>query len=177
MPTIAEGTPPTRLTFTFPEDWAICKFDASAFYRERIQWLEGMKAVDILAQKETRLQLIEIKDFRGHGRQNLKKQESGRLLIDVAKKFVDTFAALIAAKRNGLEELAPFYRILCDPKNETVEVILFLERDDPETMLRRHKLTLADLTAKLRRLMSAYRVRCRVMDRKHLPRNTEWRVR
>ncbi|WP_353662849.1 hypothetical protein [Hydrogenimonas sp. SS33] len=177
MAVIVEGTPPTRLRFTFPESWHVDKFDAGNFYRKHILWLEGMKAVDILASRGDLLQLIEIKDFRGHGIQNLKKQESGRLIIDVSKKFVDTFAALVAAKRSEERGLAPFYTLLCDLQKRPVEVILFLERDDPETMLRRHKLTLADLTAKLRRLMSPYRVRCRVMDRRHMPKEIEWTVR
>ncbi|ADV46239.1 hypothetical protein Nitsa_0980 [Nitratifractor salsuginis DSM 16511] len=176
MPVIAEGTPPTRLVFTFPEDWRVSKFDASSFYRDRVQWLEGMKAVDILAAHDDLLQLIEIKDFRGHSRQNLAKQQNGRLLNDVAKKFVDTFAAMIGAKRLGLEEFAPFYTLLCTREEAKVEVILFLERDLSEKALRHYKLTLADLTLKLRHLMSAYNVRCRVLDRRHLPASTPWKV-
>lgn len=176
MPTVAEGTPPTRLVFTFPEDWQISKFDATSFYRDRVQWLEGMKAVDILAAHDGLLQLIEIKDFRGHSRQTLPRQQNGHLLTDVAKKFVDTFAALVGARRLGLEEFAPFYTLLCSDKHAKVEVILFLERDLSEKALRHYKLTLADLTLKLRHLMSAYNVRCRVLDRRHLPASTPWRV-
>ena len=176
MAFIVEGTPPTQLRFTFPEGWHLFKFDAGDFYRKQVLSLEGMKAVDILASRNGTLLLIEVKDFRGHGIQNLKKQESGRLLIDVSKKFVDTFAALVGAKRSGKKELEPFFSLLCNPQNTPVEVILFLERDDPETMLKRHKLTLADLTSKLRRLMNAYHVQCRVMDRRHLPKNIGWSV-
>ena len=176
MPTVAEGTPPTRLVCTFPADGRISKFAATPFSRDRVQWLEGMKAVDILAAHGDLLQLIEIKDFRGHSRQNLAKQRNGRLLSDVAKKFVDTFAALIGARRLGLDDFAPFYTLLCIREGAQVEVILFLERDLSETALRHYKLTLADLTLKLRHLMSAYNVRCRVLDRRHLPASIPWSV-
>lgn len=172
---VIEGNPPTRLTFTFPDDWATCQFDSSRFYRKQVDRLNGMKAVDIVTAKGDRLILMEVKDFRGHSRENLHRQESGALLIEVAQKFVCTLSALLGAQRSGLTEFAPFYPPL--EHSENVQMILFIERDERPGFLRKNKLTLADLKSKLRRLLVAYNVHCQVYDREHLPDKLEWTVR
>ncbi len=172
---IFEGNPPTQLTFTFPDDWAVSQFDSSRFYRERVDRLNGMKAVDILAAKGERLILMEVKDFRGHSRENLRRQTSGALLIEVAQKFVCTLSALVGARRSGLPEFAPFYPPLEHSRH--VQMILFLERDEHAPgFLHEKRLTLADFKSKLRRLLVAYDVHCQVYDRAHLPVGIEWRV-
>ena len=60
---ITEGTPPLQLQFSFPDTWDICKFDDTSFYRNRVEKLNGVKSVDILAKSNTVLHFIEIKDF------------------------------------------------------------------------------------------------------------------
>ncbi|WP_292663427.1 hypothetical protein [Nitratifractor sp.] len=172
---IIEGMPPTQLIFHFPDGWVACQFDSSRFYRKVVDRLNGMKAVDIVAAEGDRLILMEVKDFRGHSRENLPRQTSGALLIEVAQKFVCTLSALLGAQRSGLPEFAPFYPLL--EHSPKVQMILFLERDPHKAgFLRKNRLTLADLKSKLRRLLVAYNVHCQVYDRRHLPAHLEWSV-
>ncbi len=172
--TITEGNPPTRLTFTFPDGWQACQFDSSDFYRKKVERIDGMKAVDILASKGDRLVIMEVKDFRGHGPQNRHRQKSGALLAEIARKFACTVSALLAAKRSENKEFSHYATLL--ESSDKVQMILFLERDESPGFLRKNRLTLADLKSKLKRLMIAYNVRCQVYDRAHLPKKVEWRV-
>lgn len=94
MNSITEGV----LTFQFPDDWRVSKFDEWSFVRKRFQNVcGGSKAVDILAIDSYRtLWIIEIKDFRRHSR-----QKNIELVDEVARKVRDTLAALVAASMNA----------------------------------------------------------------------------
>lgn len=173
---ITEGTPPNQLIFSFPEDWKICKFDDTSFYRNRVEKLDGMKSVDIIAKSSDSLQFIEIKDFRQHRIENRARQRNGELLIEVSQKFVSTLASLIGASRWNLINFEPYYSLLSQ-SDQKVEVILFVERDERESTLRRNKLLLADLQQKLKKLLLAYNIKCKVYDREHLPTHLGWSVR
>jgi len=172
---ITEGTPPNQLTFTFPDDWELCKFDDTTFYRNRVEKLDGIKSVDIIAKSNDSLQFIEIKDFRHHRIENQARQRNGELLIEVSQKFVSTVASLIGANRCGIIDFEPYYTPLLSGNQQKIEVILFLERDESESILRQKKLLLADLKQKLKKLLVAYNVQCKVYDRENLP--MEWGVR
>ncbi len=174
---IIEGKLPIQLVFSFPDSWNVCKFDDSNFYRDRVEKLNGVKSVDIIAKSSDTLYFIEIKDFREHRIKNTKRQKSGELLIEVAQKFASTVSALLGAKRWGIVDFEPYNNLLFSSRKQLIEVILFVERDDNESVLKRRKLTLADLTQKLRKLLVAYNVRCKVYDRDHLPKTIAWSVR
>ncbi len=59
------------LSFEFPDSWQAVKYDDWSFYKNRfIKMNDGIKAVDIAAfDGNNTLWLIEVKDFRQHGRQ------------------------------------------------------------------------------------------------------------
>ena len=173
--TLVEGNGRHRLTFLFPDGWHACQFDGSDFYRHKAERINGMKGVDILATDGVVQVVMEVKDFRGYAKQNRQRQRSGALLEEVAQKVACTLSALLAARRSGIEVFAPYYPVL--EEKTPVQVILFLERDEAPGYLRRNNLTLADLKAKLKRLLVGYRVRCQVYDRAHLPRRVAWKVR
>lgn len=173
---IKEGTPPIQLKFTFPDNWSVCKFDDTNFYRNRVEKLNGIKSVDIIAKSNNELQFIEIKDFRQHRIENTERQKSGELLIEVAQKFVSTISALLGANRCCLVDFEPYYNPLLTSRDQKIEVILFVERDDREGILQRKKLTLADLKDKLKKLLVAYNVKCKVYDRNNLPVDIGWTV-
>jgi hypothetical protein len=164
------------LVFTFSDDWDICKFDDTNFYRDRVEKLNGVKSIDILARGDRILYFIEIKDFRGHSIENRQRQKSGELLSEVAQKFINTLSALLGARRWNIEEFEPYYNPLFISQEQTIEVVLFLEREDQESKLSRNKLTLADLQGKLKKLLAAYKVRCKVYDKEHLPLHITWSV-
>lgn len=81
-------------TLTFPEDWTVSKFDEWAYYLNQFQSQQsGYKAVDLLAVSPDRcLYLIEVKDYLIPG-----TPKPSNLPEVVAKKVVDTLAALIPA--------------------------------------------------------------------------------
>jgi len=174
---IEEGVSPIKLIFSFPDDWSVCKFDENNFYRKRVEKLDGMKAVDILVKNELELKFIEIKDFREHRIENTQRQRNGELLIEVAKKFVNTISALHGAYRWSIEDLEPFYTSIISSAEQKIELILFIERDDEDRRLKKQKLTLVDLQQKLKKYLYAYKVKCKVYDRNSLPRYEEWQVR
>jgi len=174
---IIEGTLPIQLIFSFPDNWDICKFDDTNFYRDRVEKLNGIKSVDIIAKSNDTLYFIEIKDFRRHRIENIERQRNGELLIEVAQKFVSTISALLGAKRCDKTDFEPYYNSLFDSREQIIKVILFVERDDSDSNLKRQKLALADLEQKLKKLLVAYNVRCKVYDKSHLPSNIEWSVR
>lgn len=172
---IIEGTPPNQLTFSFPDNWNVCKFDETSFYRNRVEKLDGIKSVDIIAKSSDTLQFIEIKDFRHYRIENQARQKNGDLLIEVSQKFVSTIASLLGASRCGFIDFEPYYSSLLSESSQKIEVILFVERDENLRTLQRNKLTLADLQQKLKKLLVAYNVRCKVYDREYLP--IDWTVR
>jgi hypothetical protein len=59
-----------RLSFEFPDDWIVSKFDDWTFYRQQLAALmNGISALDILAlDTEKTLWLIEVKDYRMHSK-------------------------------------------------------------------------------------------------------------
>jgi len=54
-----------RLSFEFPGNWHVIKYDECSFYRNQVAKSEDVKAVDLLADSGTDFFMIEIKDFRG----------------------------------------------------------------------------------------------------------------
>ncbi len=60
----------SNLTFVFPKDIIVSKFDAGKFYRKSFGKMPGGKGVDIIADSGDMLQLIEIKNCKGHEQEN-----------------------------------------------------------------------------------------------------------
>lgn len=53
------------LTFKFPEEFTVCKYDDSYFYQNHFKKLPETKAVDfIIVKNQQQVVLIEVKDFR-----------------------------------------------------------------------------------------------------------------
>lgn len=98
MPTITEG----NLEFAFPENWTAWKYDEGDFYRECFNKItNGIKALDIVAiDPEGKVWLIEIKDYRIRN-DAAEEVKPSKLSDVVAKKVIDTLAAILPAKLNG----------------------------------------------------------------------------
>jgi len=81
-----------KLTFQFPSDWHVCKYDdENHFYHNQVCQCQGTKAVDILAWTGSQLFMIEAKDFRGDRIKNKARLSKGELIIEVAQKVRDSF--------------------------------------------------------------------------------------
>jgi hypothetical protein len=121
-----------RLRFQFDDSWFVIKYDEHSDYRERIEHLDGTKAVDFVAVRaNSELFLIEVKDLRGHRIENRDRLKGGELAIEVGQKVRDTIAGIVAAHHRGNEEDwgRVVERLGC---GETpVRVLLWLEHDLP----------------------------------------------
>lgn len=176
MPEIREG----RLIFHFPADWHVVKYDDPTGFSIRRFAVDGTKKVDILAlSPEPRLHIIEIKDFRHHGIENLHRMQTGSrrpLHIEVAKKVRDTMAVLVAAYREGDPTLDPFCEHLLGSRAQPVEVVLFLEEDEDLAMTARGYRDRSNIELGIRTQLKPYGFRCRVLRRRTLPQDNIWQV-
>jgi len=131
-----------RLAFEFSDNWRVFKLDDHRDYREKIEKVDGTKAVDILGIfNETDLYLIEIKDFRGYRIESKDRLKDGVLAIEIAKKVRDSLACIVSAHRTSSdrEYWRPFARHLCNP-DRGVKVVIWLENDpDPPNLQLRRK--------------------------------------
>ncbi|KPW77139.1 hypothetical protein ALQ65_100555 [Pseudomonas syringae pv. coriandricola] len=99
MADVVEGT----LTFSFPDDWQVIKFDETLWYTERMK--RSLKGMDILAAKENSHWWIEIKDCVGYEPDNLPRMsETLPVSVVTAKQWLDAqaFAAQVKVQRRKL---------------------------------------------------------------------------
>lgn len=88
----------SNLTFSFPNDCEVGKYDEWSFYRKQFQSTAGgSKAVDILCIAGNVAWLIEVKDYRCYEYEN----DIDLFYDQVAKKIRDTLADLAAASANA----------------------------------------------------------------------------
>ena len=80
----------SNLTFTFPPDWIVRKFDATAAYRSVSG--HGLKGVDFLCLVGAdELCLIEVKNYHRRGKRQLAIRRDPQALANhVGQKFVDS---------------------------------------------------------------------------------------
>ncbi|MBF0587298.1 hypothetical protein INT08_09675 [Prosthecochloris sp. N3] len=137
------------LSFEFPDDWKVSKYDDWAFYRKQFSSsYRKYKALDLFAVAPDRtLWLIEAKDFRQHQR---KKQVS--LWEEMAQKVLDSLAAILPAKvnANDLDEKA-FAQGCLDCHR--LRVVLHLEQPARHSKLFPRAFRPADVQQKMRQLL------------------------
>jgi hypothetical protein len=178
MPEITED----RLVFRFPDDWHVVKYDDPSGFAVRRFKIDGTKKVDILALSpapEPRLLIIEAKDFRDHAIENrhrLKTDGDDPMHIEVAKKVRDTMAVLASAYRDRDEELRPVCSHLFGGVYREVEVILFLEEDEPRAQTARGFRDRSNVELGIKALLKPYGFRCHVQRRRTLPEASPWSV-
>jgi hypothetical protein len=122
----AEG----QLTFSFPDDWPICRPSGTSFYRRHFQsFCGGSKEIDFLAYQPSfkTLWCIEVKDYRTGQRT---KQDD--LADEVAQKIRDVMAMLPlggirdnAVSEPGQTQVREFWRYVRETTN--VRVVLHCE--------------------------------------------------
>lgn len=189
MTAITEGS----LTFTFPEEWKVSKFDEWSFYREQFMKVAdakmhcsqcdselicahcgnnrvaGAKGVDIIAIDSNQCcWCVEIKDYRLSTR-----QRASELADVVALKVRDTLAALAVARMNaneiGEQDMAGHAM-----RSRSFRVILHLELP-VESRLGQNQSLRTNLTQRLKQLVKAIDAHPRVVDKDHLN-SFEWTV-
>lgn len=133
-----------NLEFDFIDEVVATKFDENNYYRKRFNNLHESKAVDFLAYKDKLMMFLEVKDFKGHEIENVKRLRVNRkdgedgLDYELAKKVAMTLACLFGAAAFDEETLSPFYKKLSEKtkangKDVKIKIILFLEGEFKDT--------------------------------------------
>lgn len=114
----------SNLTFSFADGTTVIKFDNTDFYRKVFNKLPGSKGVDIIADSNDMLQLIEIKNCTGHESENrwrisidnsklssapntLEIADRDSLDIEIAKKVAATMPVSMARGQNRRNRRVP----------------------------------------------------------------------
>ena len=182
----------SNLTFSFADGTTVIKFDNTDFYRKVFNKLPGSKGVDIIADSNDMLQLIEIKNCTGHESENrwrisidnsklssapntLEIADRDSLDIEIAKKVAATIACIYGAwtkseESQSAKEISAFLAKICDAKipvsSKPVMIILFLEGnfDNPESKTRSKKMIMQRLQESIETKLSWLKCRVSVVD-------------
>jgi hypothetical protein len=160
------------LTFEFPDDWAIGKYDSWSFYRDHFRQISnGLKAVDLLAVAPSRTAwLIEAKDYRMYQR-----TKPSNLTDEVRQKVLDTLAAVLPAKVNGNVEEETFVSLRVADALK-LRVVLHLEQPARHSRLFPRAIDPADVQMKLRQQLRPVDPHPRVVEMADLA-GIPWTVR
>ncbi len=140
------------LTFHFPDEWRVEKYDEWAYYRNQLSRLrDGIKAVDLvgLDPDSKTVWLIEVKDYRSN-----RRTKPIDLNLEVAAKVLDTVAAMLPAsiRANDDEEQSAARAAL---KSRDIRVVLHLESGPRKSPLFSPRLDQANVKQKLRERVKA----------------------
>ncbi len=167
MPDISEG----GLTFQFPVNWEVSKYDEWSFYRNQFQGVcGGAKAVDMLAlSPERRTWLVEVKDYRVD-----RRTKPTELAEEVAHKVRDTLAALVCARLNAddQEEKKLASQVL---RSRSLGVALHLEQPARSSRLFPRAIDPASIKQKLKQLLKAVDAHPKVFEMGQM-RDAPWTV-
>lgn len=123
-----------KLRFAFDDQqWSVVKYDEHRDYRDRIESLNGTRAVDFIGLQEdgeSVLYWIEVKDFRGYRIQNKSRLSDGELAVEVGTKVRDSLAGVMGAycSSGNSHEWRPFVKSMWQ-RNAPIRVLLWLEED------------------------------------------------
>lgn len=159
------------LTFTFPPLSDASKYDDWSHFKNQYQrTCDGSKAVDLVFIDNHVTWLIEVKDFRQHGR--LKSLE---LSNEIAIKVRDTIAGLVSAKLYALDhdEKSFASKLL---QSRKFRVVCHIEQPIKPSKLRPMIINPIDFQIKLRTLIKAIDPHPIVANRQTLPHYLPWSV-
>lgn len=165
------------LTFDFPDEWLIARFDEWTFYVNHFQKVApGLKAVDLLGiepgaqDSRSILWLIEVKDYRQHPR-----TKQIEVAEEIAGKAAWTLSALLPAALNANledERVAAGKALKC----AAIRVVLHLEVPSTRSPVYNRRLDKANVLQKLKSRVKAIDAHPLVMDRTDCSR-VSWQVR
>jgi hypothetical protein len=140
------------LTFTFPDDWQVSKYDEWSYYRNQFgRMRNSIRAVDLVAKAPDRtVWLVEVKDYR-HPNAAIPSLED--LALVAWDKVYDTLAALLPASllANDPDERG-LARGLC--RGSALRVVLHVEQPMKRSVLfPRGGIDPANLRMKLKQML------------------------
>lgn len=159
------------LSFDFPDDWQVGKYDDWSFYRNQFSRMwNGIKSLDLLAIDPNKTAwLIEVKDYRINSR--TKPSDLGE---EIAHKVFDTLAAIIPAKIHATDSNEKQLARAVSASRE-LRVVLHLEQPEKHSKLRPRAINPADVQQKIRQLLKPVDAHPLVVDMRSM-RDLEWKV-
>jgi len=168
MTIITEG----NLTFFFPDEWQVVKYDSTTFYQKHFQsFAGGSEAVDFLTfnTEDNECWLIESKDYRQYPR-----TKSKELFDEIAMKVRATLAGLCSMRANAHDEERLF--AVKALKKTKYRVVFHLEQPTPPSRLRPQIYDPKSLNDKLRKIMRPVDPHALAGDKKFLNNKMCWQV-
>jgi hypothetical protein len=156
-----------KLSFTFPSNWLVSKYDDWKFYRKQfMHQFNGIQAVDVLAKDPNgRAYLIEVKDYR-----HPDSEKPSQLPQTIANKVLMTLAAMLPAKLKANDpNEAEMATAVLTCKSLTVVVHVELPRAHQPAV------NPADLRQKLGQLLHVVDAHPKIVSQKNM-RNLAWTV-
>lgn len=149
------------LIFKFGEQWEVTQLDTEKDYANVCNKIPGTKSIDFIGinKSEDMLVLIEVKGFRGYGKQNsIQNRLSGKqddIIIEIAQKVRDSLAVILGGCRNSTNQTELWKACIKHIKdNKKVRIIAWLEIDEStEVMLRRAKVQMSIRRKELRKIL------------------------
>lgn len=190
-----EGEGLNALVLSFPDSWEVVKYDRPGdyFYQRCVKPLGAdLTAVDFVAATtdNSRLWLIEVKDFRGHEVVNRKRLTSGSLGVEVMANFLHTLAGLCAGIHGRQPELSGLEAALRNPDVELCATLLVAtdplpDRRNPKQLSPGEQKRLAaelewrgNLLRKFKsHLKAPFRFQVHLFDYRQIDARYEWRAR
>lgn len=167
MTQITEGA----LTFTFPDEALVCKYDEMSFYRNQfITMMDGIKAMDLAYIDGQTCWLIEVKDYRIHQR-----TKPSELTDEIADKLRNTLAGLWAAKCNVNDQDEKRFAAAAI-KAKRIRVVLHLEESPLLGRLAPAKSLKAGLQQKMKQKLKSVDAHPCVVDQRSLKPEMNWTV-
>ena len=167
MTTITEG----RLTFTFPDQSTVDKYDDWSFYRNQFNSaFGGTKAVDLIYIAGSTTWLIEVKDYRVD-----RRTKAIDLCEEVAIKVRDTLAGLVAAQSNASQATEKDFAKKAI-RARSIRVVLHLEQPRNPSKLFPSVIAPANAVLKLRQQLRGVDAHPEVVDQHSLQPDMNWTV-
>ncbi|WP_192459090.1 hypothetical protein [Musicola keenii] len=167
MTQITEGA----LTFTFPDNALVCKYDETSFYRNQfIKMANSIKAMDVVYIDARTFWLIEVKDYRVH-----RRTKSIELTDEIAAKLRNTLAGLWAAKCNANDQDEKRFAAEAI-KAKRIRVVLHLEESPHLDRLAPDRLLKAGLQQKMKQKLKSVDAHPYVVDQHSLKPEMRWTV-
>lgn len=136
------------LTFQFPPEWRVSKYDDWNFYRRHFARVANSKAMDIIAlSPDGEAWLIEVKDYR---RPNTPKPSD--LPCQLVQKVRDTIAGLVAKKFNNGTQDCEFELAKDLLSSSKLNLVFHLEQPEKPSKLFPRAFDPANVKAKMTQL-------------------------
>ena len=167
MTTITEG----RLTFTFPDQSTVDKYDDWSFYRNQFNSaFGGTKAVDLIYIAGSTTWLIEVKDYRVD-----RRTKAIDLCEEVAIKVRDTLAGLVAAQSNASQATEKDFAKKAI-RARSIRVVLHLEQPRNPSKLFPSVIAPANAMLKLKQQLRGVDAHPKVVSQHSLQPDMNWTV-